>query len=332
MTRVEVSVEQCAAIGKILQKLTLKPKVFERDYITFKADPEIKLRAYLFSVGICHQTHTLISKKSNLVGFNYLEAASVRLAQTCSPLLDPFFVSRQDPQKLSDDLALLFSDTGDRKDSTLDRLDERVELLVDMNRKLVEKYSGKISTLFEISKGRADGEQGLYQLLSDFIAYSDPLKKKSTLFITIAQSAGLLNVQDVDNMIPIMDYHMQRVLLRLGCVEIRDAKLRNALIKQEKIDTDEEIRSASIEAIRELARHSGHHATAIHDFLWPLGRSCCKEKPLCKSGVCDKKPCTFDLFVNLSEHKKCVFDGTCKGSLHEEYIKLWQPIVETHYY
>ncbi len=30
--------------------------------------------------------------------------------------------------------------------------------------------------------------------------------------------------------------------------------------------------------------------------------------------------------------KPKVFEGTCKGSLHEEYIKLWQPIVETHYY
>ena len=129
-----------------------------------------------------------------------------------------------------------------------------------------------------------------------------------------------------------MDYHIQRVLLRLGCVEILDIRLKEALIKQVPVDSDDEIRSASIEAVKQLALDSGHTTTMIHDFLWPLGRSCCKEKPLCKHGVCDKTPCTFELFVPLSSHKTCVFDGTCKGSLSEDYINLWQPIVETQYY
>ena len=115
---VQVNSEQCGAIGKVLQKLSIRPGVYKREYITFKADPETKLLAYLFSVAICHQTHTLISKRLNLVGFNYLEKVFVDLARTHSEILDPAFIAKQTRESLSLKLGLLFSDTGDAKDST----------------------------------------------------------------------------------------------------------------------------------------------------------------------------------------------------------------------
>jgi hypothetical protein len=332
MAKAQVNIDQCKAVGKILQKLSIKPSMYQREFITFEADPETKLRAYLFSVAICHQTHILINKKLNLVGFNFLEKVFVDLARARSEILDPAYVVQQTNQGLSSKLARLFSETGKEKDSTLDRLAERSDLLIEMSRKLVDKHSGQISRLLSKGNGRLNGDQGIYQLLADFMAYADPLRKKSTLFVVLAQNAGLLDIKDVQNMVPIMDYHIQRVLLRLGCVEVLDPKLREALINREKLDSDEEIRNASIEAVKELAFHSGHPDSIIHDFFWPLGRSCCKEKPLCKSGICDKKPCTFELFVHLPSHKNCVFDGICKGSLSEQYIKLWQPLVETQYY
>lgn len=330
--KVRVNNNQCKAIGKVLQNLSVKSSVYEREFFTFPAKPESKLRAYLFSIAICQQTHNLINKRLNLVGFNYLEKVYTDLAKADSELIDPAFVARQSTHELSSKLAQLFSDTGDIEHSTLDRLAERSDLLIDMSSKLVNGYSGQISTLLARSNGYLGGERGIYQLLSDFQAYSDPFRKKSSLLVTFAQKAGLLTIKDIDHLVPIMDYHMQRVLLRFGCVEILDARLKQALIDQEKMESDAEIRFASIEAVRQLARYSGHPLLAIHDFLWPLGRSCCKEKPLCKHGACDKNPCTFNAFVHLSSHKNCAFDGVCKGSMSEEYIKLWQPIIETHYY
>jgi hypothetical protein len=332
MKKIEVNTVQCEAIGKILQELSIKRTASERAFITFKADPETKLRAYLLTVAICHQTHTLINKPLNLVGFNYLEKVFMDLAIADSEMLDPAFLLQQTGQELPTKLGKLFSDTGALKDTTLNRLMERSDLIIDMSRKLVENHSGSISMLLSKSNGYLDRNDGIYSLLSDFNAYSDPLRKKSTLFVTLALNAGLLEIKDLENLVPIMDYHIQRVLLRLGCVEVLDPSLKHALMHQEKVDSDEEIRYASIEAVKLLALHSGHPLMSIHDFLWPLGRSCCKENPLCKSGVCDKNPCTFDLFVQLPSHKKCVFEGTCKGSLSQEYIKLWQPLVDTHYY
>ena len=333
MHRVTVSTDQCKAIGRVLQTLSIKPTVYQREYFSLSTDSETKLRMFFFSIGICQQTHTLINKKLNLVGFNYLEKVFADLAKASSELLDPFFVKNQTPQALSERFAVLFSETGDLKDCTLDRLDERSRLCIDMSQKLVENYEGQICAFIAKSQGYLAGEQGIYRLLSDFEAYSDPFKKKSSLFVTFAHHVGLFPIQDLDCLIPIMDYHMQRVLLRFGCVEILDEQLRRALMNQENLPSDEEIRSASIEAVHQLARYSGHSVFNIHDFLWPLGRSCCKEKPLCQHGLCDKAPCTFDSFVLLpSHHTHCVFEGTCKGSLEKEYRNLWQPLVDTHYY
>lgn len=331
--RVSVNVDQCKAIGKVLQRLSIKPTVYQREYFSVSVSSEIKLRMFLFSIGICQQTHTLINRKLNLVGFNYLEKVFADLARADSELLDPFFVKNQTPRALSERFAVLFSETGDPKDCTLDRLDERSRLCIDMSQKLVEHYGGRVGALIAKSQGCLEGEQGIYRLLSDFEAYSDPFKKKSSLFVTFAHKVGFFEIHDLENLIPIMDYHMQRVLLRFGCVEILDEQLRQALIKQENLPSDEEIRSSSIEAVHQLARYSGHSVFNIHDFLWPLGRSCCKEKPLCRHGLCDKTPCTFDAFVQLpSHHSHCLFEGTCKGSLDEDYRNLWQPLVETHYY
>ena len=333
INKVTVNIDQCKAIGEILQTLSIKPTVYQREYFLVDVSAEIKLRMFFFSIGICQQTHTLINKKLNLVGFNYLEKVFADLAKTDSELIDPFFVKNQTPGALSERFAEFFSETGDPKDCTLDRLDERSRLCIDMSQKLVEYYEGQVSVLTAQSQGYLVGKRGIYQLLSDFEAYSDPFKKKSSLFVTFAHKAGIFAIQDIGNLIPIMDYHMQRVLLRFGCIEILDEQLRRALIKQEILSSDEEIRSASIDAVYQLACYSGHSVINIHDFLWPLGRSCCKEKPLCQHGCCDKTPCTFDSFVQLSSpHTHCLFEGTCKGSLKEDYRNLWQPLVETHYY
>src|SRR5277367_3253973 len=122
MRRVTVSIDQCKAIGKVLQTLSIKPTVYQREYFLLSTSAETKLRMFFFSIGICQQTHTLISKKLNLVGFNYLEKVFTDLAKANSELLDPFFVQNQTPKVLSERFAVLFSETGDPKDCTLDRL------------------------------------------------------------------------------------------------------------------------------------------------------------------------------------------------------------------
>lgn len=330
---IEVNISQCKKIGQVVKNLRLRSSFYEREFIAFKADKETKLRAYFYAVAICHQTHTLINKKDNLKGWEYLEQVYGQLARENSELLDPSYLAELTSQELSEKLKPLFADSGNPDHCTLDRLEERSRLLIDSGKVIKEKYDNKIFNLVAKSDGYLikDGD-GLYELLEQFEAYADPMRKKSTILIKFAQDADLLKVKDPENMIVAMDYHMQRVLLRMGCVEINDPELKNKLFNKEPLESDEEIRSACIEALRIIGQTADYPADKMNDFFWPLGRSCCKELLLCVDKKCNKNPCTFFQVVELDNHEKCLFAEVCKASKDNEYRKFWQPIVQTHYY
>ena len=81
MLKAKVNAEQCKAVGKLLQPLTIKPSAYNREFISFEADGETKLRAYLFCVAICHQTHALINKRLNLVASQLSRKSFCRFSQ-----------------------------------------------------------------------------------------------------------------------------------------------------------------------------------------------------------------------------------------------------------
>ncbi len=331
--KVMVNEEQCKLIAQKLAPLKFRKKILEREYLTFPADDETKLRVYLYSAAICHQTHTLINKQKNLKGWDYIEFVFSNLGKEQSNILDPNFLISISHKNLSQKLRSLFADDGNPANCTLDRLPQRSELLIDIATKLHEKYDGKIMNILKLSDGYLINKgQGLYELLSELDAFSDPLNKKSTVAIKFITESGLLNIKDPENIIPMMDYHMQRVLLRTGCVEIIDEQLKQALLNKKNLSSDEEIRHASVEAARKIAQYSNKSMLDMNDFFWPLGRSCCKEKILCTDKICNKKPCTFFTFVGLDTHDKCILEEVCKGYKDAAYRNYWQPIVDTHYY
>jgi hypothetical protein len=108
--------------------------------------------------------------------------------------------------------------------------------------------------------------------------------------------------------------------------------LRRKLIDRSKLQSDEEIRKACINAFNIIAGISGYSVTKMNDFFWSLGRSCCNEKLLCQTGQCEKEPCTFFEIVDIKAHTECHFKSACKGYSDETYRSLWQPMVNTHYY
>jgi len=206
-------------------------------------------------------------------------------------------------------------------------------MLIEICKEVKENYHSSIAELIDGCDGRLlNNGKGLYEVISQFTAFSDPRKKKITFFLKLAIDAGLIRIKDPENIIPIMDYHMKRVLLRMGCVEILDEPLKMELIDHKPQESDEEIRQACIEAVRIISTVSDHSIISINDFLWPLGRSCCNERTLCSSKQCMKTPCSFNLMVDITTHDNCFFEDTCMGSKDETYRNLWEPIVNTHYY
>ncbi|MGC8865206.1 MAG: hypothetical protein ACP5O2_05730 [Bacteroidales bacterium] len=328
---VRVDKEQCQLLGQVLRSYAFKENFYKRPFLTAELPEELKLRMYLFSVGICHQTWNLAHQAANLYGWDYLEDGFLRMFEEKSWLTDTFRVAEASSQTIAEALASYFVPFGSSV-STLDRLEERASLYRDMAEKLVTSYKGQVSCLLQESQGRVGGMGGLYSLLSAFEAYSDPLHKKSSFLVKLLADAGLWQVQDPENLVPVMDYHMQRVLLRSGAVEVVDPELRNALINRWELTDDTRVRKACIEASSCMAEAAGLGVLQMNDVLYMLGRSCCFEEPLCRSGRCAKNPCSLVRTLEIADHTQCIFSGVCRGSVSEEYINLWNPVVKTHYY
>lgn len=324
---------KCREVGNKLQHLHVRPDFYKRGFLSFDEDRETKLRVYLFSVAICHQTHQLVHPGLNLWGWDYLEHGFLNLVKQQNAILNPGYVSTCNELEVEEVLQKTFSPTGRPADCTLDRISQRSRLILDICFILKTNYQSKVSNLLDAAGGKLlENGRGLYEMLTVFPAFADPLRKKSSFFLKLASDAGVLGIRDPENYIPIMDYHMQRVLLRMGCVQVEDDRLLSDLKEKRKLQSDEPVRSACVEAARLLAQVSGHKLLALNDFLWPLGRSCCNETTRCTDDICTKNPCTFSEIVETGSHETCYFEEVCKGRHDENYRSLWEPVVETDYY
>ena len=328
---VKVNEEQCQALGRVLAGYSFRDDFYQRPFLSLPFSPEEKARMYFFSVGICHQTWHLAHPAANLYGWDYLEDGFIRIFREGSWLSDPVSISRATQQSIAEGLASYFiPDTANV--STLDRIEERAALYHDMASKLVHNYKGKVFDLLLLSGGRVGGEKGFYQLFRVFEAYSDPLYKKTSFLLKLLTDASLFSVDDPENLIPVMDYHMQRVLLRSGAVEVLDPTLREALVKRSALPSDTLIREACINASKLVAASAGRGVLQMNDVLYMMGRSCCFEQPLCSSGRCAKQPCSLTRTLQLENHHSCIFSEVCRGASLPEYRQLWNPVVRTHYY
>ncbi len=327
-----VNKEQSEKIGETLKSYHIRSSFFDRPFLSLNASRETKLRMYFYAAGICHQTRSLIDKSRNLAGWEYLEDVFLKLALEDSIFLHPEYLVSISTKGIIKQLQILFSFDGQPENCTLDRLEERARMLKEMAVLLNDKYGNNAVKLMDETDGLLyNNGKGFYESLGKLEAYCDPQKKKITFFLKLATDAKTIEIKDKQNIIPIMDYHMQRVLLRMGCVET-DKETRKKLINKDTFSSDTDIREACIESIKVIAETSGHGILSMNDFFWPLGRSCCNESPLCYSNSCSKNPCTFFTMIELSEHKNCIFEKTCKGSQNENYRLIWEPMVETHFY
>lgn len=328
MEQISVNIEQSRAIGKIVGQLSFRPEFLQRDFLNIQLDEEIKAAMYFYSVGICHQTYHLANKKLNLFGWDFLEYGFLQLAREKPELLNANFLVETNTRELKELIQVFFAEDNKAENCTLDRLDERVRLWKDMAQFILQ--NGK--SVLDFIKSSHNQAEYYYQHLPKAEAYSDPLQKKTSFLMKLLEDVGYADFSAQKDIIPIMDYHMQRVLMRTGCIEIEDHELYKQLVEREKIADDSQIRSACIESMKIIADESGLSVLKMNDVFYTMGRSCCNENPLCVSHSCDKEPCTLSLAVDIPEKHDCIFEKVCKGASNEKYRQLWQPLVETHFY
>ena len=328
---IRVDVEQCRKIAKAMKDVKFNPKTFSQQFIHEDSEKEYVLRAFLFIAAICHQTHSLIWMKKNLKGYECVNTVFQDMAKEKHRLLDYDYLSGANVDEIAAELKIWFSEDKDASTCTLDKAEERADFMKRIAEFMLAEYGGSVEKLLSIADGYVvNSGKGVYDLLDKIDIFADPQKKKSTIFVGMAEEMGWFEVKDKEHLIPPMDYHKQRLLMRMGCVVV-EGEIREKLFAHEEMESDEEIRNASIEALRVMIKVTGAKYTSMDFYMWAVARSCCKVTVLCRDGECTKKPCSVTR-IALGEHDKCLFEGVCLGSKDSEYLKFWQPVVDTHYY
>lgn len=134
----------------------------------------------------------------------------------------------------------------------------RAKLWDDLATRLLRSYEGQARELIAAANGRLAGEGGLLVRLSEFDAYSDPLRKKSFLVAKIWERRGWLEVADPESWEVCADNVLMRLALRSGLVE--------------PSDDVETVRTATRDAFGEVAAAAEISPPLLDDLLWERGR------------------------------------------------------------
>jgi len=294
---------------------------------------ELALNVLFFFMAINHDTRGLAGVVCGRYhrGSDFLFQLMLKLAEEDPCLLEPASLK----ELTLDEFLSWFSKFGEG--SLPRRPAERVELLREAATKLLEQYGGEVSTLLEACGGRLAGPGGLRERLAAFRAFSDPLAKKTMVFAILARLEGLWEPVDPENITVGVDYHLQRVALRTGMVEVRDPRLREKLVMRRFVSSSEHraIRSACLMAFSLLSEFSKLSQLELDQIFWHIGRNCCQVRSPCcaQEGPCWKPTeCTLIKATNYECRGYCPLDGACRGSMDPEFLKLAEPKVITYYY
>jgi hypothetical protein len=305
--------------------------------------------AYFAIVAICHQTTPIGERglqgyidqtpQAHLKrGWDYLKERFLIGALKEPQWTSPSFWNELTPYELS---ALYQDDTlgkryGDEAiGRTLNRLNERAFLINDLGRVLTRDGVKYIDEVFTHNNQTIGGSQGFLSFLeANFEAYKDPVRKKSSFFLSIVAAECDWKIKDPENLSSPVDYHELRGHLRIGTIMVNDSDLAHkvqrglALTDQE----DTELRLATQEVNDFLGNKAGLDSSRVHYLFWNVFRNCCpreSDKTHCLScGSNCKLPQHYKDMPTYKE--RCVFSEICHSAGKPN--KIIDPPYVGHYY
>src|SRR6266849_6933277 len=263
--------EVCRSVGALLRARTI-PEDREDSSLSGFTPSQIA-NFYFLLVAICHQTSPRGRKPLegtvgglHLRGWDYLSGRLEAKACSNKEILSPQFwanVTESEVRALFRDETL-----GER----LTNPAGRAALVRDLGQKMLCHSWNSAEQLYADSRGRiADGTPNLLDLLSEFLAYNDPVRKKSYFFLALMRNAGLWTYSDPENLGAPVDYHEVRGHLRIGTVQVCDPDLRSKLLAGEDVTPKEDvsIRNAVHQAIMLISEYSGlRNPSQLHYMFW----------------------------------------------------------------
>jgi hypothetical protein len=306
------------------------PVDFQQRFVpALHTDQETAYLALLWVAAICHSTKGGLLGTINgreVKGTEYLLAAFCAAANSDSESVSVRRIMVMDEDGLRSLLVKPFVAST----VVLTDLARRAEMLRVLATEIAEKFAGKIGVLLIQTDHHVGGSEGFYAKMDQFSAFRDPLKKKSGVFLYFLEVAGLWKIVDHDQLMPMIDYHVIRLLCRTGCLEIQDPNLRHKLLAQSPVTEEEE------RMIREAAFKVRISLTPLFDvpergeLLYLLGRSYCRHAPVCVSGNAPEND-SFNLYTG-EVFKGCPFQFWCPGACDSSYRELWEPMIQTEHY
>lgn len=333
---VVVDTEVCRTLAAFLRSRTIPEDREDSSLSGFTASQAANF--YLILVALCHQTSPRGKEplegtvgERHLRGWDYLSAKLEANARISSAILSPRYWARITER----DLRGLFRDDtlGERLSDPADR----AILIQDLGQMMLRHSWESAGQLYALCGGRiAIGRPNLLDLLAQFRAFSDPVRKKSYFFLALMRNAGLWTYADPENLGAPVDYHEVRGHLRIGTVQVRDPDLRSKLLAGKDVTPNEDIsiRQAVHQAIMLISEYSAlRNPSQVHYMFWNIFRSCCtRENPHCFScpQTCSlpARYVPLALFPDGSRH--CPFSNVCESVGVEP--KLFEHSFQTDYY
>ncbi len=188
----------------------------------------------------------------------------------------------------TDMISLLRADDGS---DPLPALDLHIEMARQYGRDMLA-LGWTPQSLLETASASHMPLRTLLQMLDQVSGYKeDPLRKKSSLLaIILQQRPEAFIVQDVEDVPPVVDYHVMRTCLRTGLVEVHDEDLVSRLKGRDLLAEDDEwsIRYATYQAVEQLVVESGKSMGAVDWFFFNSRRRCPEmSEPLCNQCAMD---------------------------------------------
>ncbi|MBC7194254.1 MAG: hypothetical protein H5U37_01135 [Caldisericia bacterium] len=317
--------EKIDILSDFLKKVNLNFNILPGVEKAKDIDEARKELTLLFYVdAICHQTQNFFGEIDGVFykGWDYLLFSFKKEFKK-----DKEFITTKRMKKIKgEDLKRILNGSGDR-------YYERAKLLRNCAFILERDFKGDIFEINRVAEGyiKRDNKPDLIKLFHKFKAYSDPLSKKTYLFINIANKIGFWEIKDPHNLWTPVDYHLERVSLRIGIVKI-DESLKNKLYLQKRVPQtiDLKLREKIGESIKELSNRSGVSIDKLDQFFWSLGRSIClKDYPSCEGVLVDN---TFTQITGISLKDGCPFRNLCDAYKNKELRNLKESNVYTIYY
>jgi hypothetical protein len=178
-----------------------------------------------------------------------------------------------------------------------------------------------------------DGDSGFYEQLKSIPAFkADPLMKKSAVLVHDIFREKICKVTDKDNMMPAVDYHIQRSYIKTGRVFSIKGSVTEALVNR----TDRRVRLVQLfrknvsDAMNLTSLYSGLSIADLNYAEWQIARNICTETdPKCSSRQLEDLPNEFKTL----ESTECPFYSSCRSIDDPHYEKmLLQPAYSKNFF